>query len=136
MGKFRDGMERFMRGRYGADQLNNAMLVLGFILMIAGIFVKSYIFGAFTWILLILMMLRLFSRNDYKRRMENDRFLRIWNRIKAELSLAIRRVREIKAYRFRRCRHCKAVLRLPRKVGRHAVQCPCCHNEFEMRVLL
>jgi hypothetical protein len=134
--KFRDRMEQFMRGRYGTDQLNNAMLVFCLILMIAEIFVKSMLFGVFTWIVLVLMIFRTFSRNYHKRRMENDKFLWIWNKIKAELFLTIRRIKEMKAYRFRKCPRCKAVLRLPRKVGRHTAVCPCCHNEFKTRVLL
>lgn len=134
MGRFKNGMEQFMRGRYGTDQLNTAMLVLCFIIMIAGIFVKSYIFSILMWIILVLMIFRSFSRSGYKRRLENDRFMWIWNKISAKLSLTIRRIKEIKAYRFRKCRHCKAILRLPRKVGKHTVQCPCCHSEFRVRV--
>lgn len=136
MGKFTDGMGRLMRGRYGTDQLNNALLAFGLILIIVGIFAKSSVLSVLVWMLLILMVFRSFSRNYYKRRMENDKFLRIWNKIKAKFFLSIRRIKEIKAYRFRKCRYCKAILRLPRKVGRHTVQCPCCHNEFKIRVLL
>lgn len=135
MGRFRDRMEQFMRGRYGTDQLNHAMTVFCLILLIAGIFVKSVLLSLFVWALLVFTLFRSFSRNYYKRRLENDRFMGVWNKIKSKFSLTVRRIKEIKAYRFRKCPHCKSVLRLPRKVGKHTVECPRCHKEFKMRVL-
>lgn len=136
MGKFKDRMERFMSGRYGVDQLYYAMLVLCLVLMVVNIFVKSAVISVLAWAFLICIIFRSFSRSVYKRRMENERFLMLWNLAKAKCSLTIRRMKEIRTHRFRRCRHCKAVLRLPRKGGQHTVQCPRCHKEFQIRILL
>lgn len=135
MGNFKDKLARFMYGRYGTDQLNYALIVAYLVLIVANNFIHSAIIGILMWAVLICMVLRTFSRNVYKRRMENEKFMKIWNPVKAKGSLTIRRIKEIKTHRFRKCPHCKAVLRLPRKTGKHTVKCPCCHNEFELRIL-
>lgn len=136
MGKFRDRIEGLMRGRYGIDELYYFAIALCLVLMVVNAFVQSPIIGAFMWVFLVCAIFRSFSRNIYKRRLENDRFLSIWMKLKAKCSLTIRRVKEIRTHRFRRCPQCKAVLRLPRKTGKHAVRCPRCHNEFSMRIIL
>ncbi len=66
--------------------------------------------------------------------MENEKFLQIWNPIKAEASLTIRRIKEIRTHRFRKCPNCHTMLRLPRKTGKHTVKCPCCSHKFKVRV--
>ena len=136
MGKFRDGMERFMRGRYGTDQLNNALIALGFILMFIGLIVRSGILSLVTWVILVLVIYRSLSRNGHKRSLENDRFMKIWTKIAVKLSLTFRRIKEIRTARFRRCPHCGAVLRLPRRVGKHTAVCPRCKKEFDIRIRL
>ncbi|MFA6941727.1 MAG: hypothetical protein WCQ54_12255 [Clostridiaceae bacterium] len=135
MRNFRDKLVQFMYGRYGADQLYYALIVIGLILIVVNSFSHSTIMETLIWVLLILMTYRSFSRNIYKRRSENDKFLIIWNPVKAKVSLTIRRIREIKTHRYRKCPNCKKVLRLPIKKGKHTAKCPCCHNEFEVRIL-
>lgn len=83
---------------------------------------------------LIFMLYRIFSRNVYARSRENEKFLKIWNPIKANGILTIRRIKEIKTHRFRKCPHCSTMLRLPRKTGEHTVECPRCHHDFEVRI--
>jgi len=134
MRNFRDRLAQFMYGRYGIDQLYYAFIVISLILIVVNSFFHSSIMGILIWAILILMTYRSFSRNIYKRRRENDKFLIFWNPIKGEVSLTIRRIREIKTHRFRKCPNCKKVLRLPRKKGKHTAKCPCCHNEFEVRI--
>ena len=136
MGKFKAYITRLMYGRYGIDQLYYAMIAVCFALLIANMFINSTILGLLIWPILILTMYRSFSKNSYKRRMENEKFLKVWNRIIASYKLSLRRIKEIKTHRFRKCPHCKKTLRLPRKVGKHTVKCPICHQEFEVRVIL
>lgn len=135
MGNFRDRMARFMYGRYGIDQLYYALFVFYFILVIVNLVFQSPILGVLNWAVLLYMAYRLFSRNIARRRAENDRFLKIWNPVKSSCLLTFRRVKEIRTHRFRKCPHCKASLRLPRKSGKHAVVCPRCRREFEVRIL-
>lgn len=135
MGNFKDRLARFMYGRYGTDQLYYALFVISFVLVIANTFIRSSIIGILLWAVLLWMMFRTLSRNVYQRQRENEKFMTICNRVKAKGSLTSRRIKEIKTHRFRKCPHCKTVLRLPRRTGKHPVICPCCHNKFELRIL-
>lgn len=135
MGNFKDKLKDFMSCRYGADQLYLALLVTSLVFMVVNAFIRSPVIEIFIWVPLIWAIFRSFSRNVYKRQAENDKFMEIWNRVKAKCSLTFRRIREIRTHRFRRCPHCKAQLRLPRKRGRHTVQCPRCHEDFDVRIL-
>lgn len=134
MGKFNEKLYAFMNGRYGIDQLYYGLMVLYFVLIIANSFIKSSVIGALTWVVLIVLIYRVYSRNIYKRRMENQKFLKFWNPIKAKFSLSFRKLREIKTHRYRTCDSCKTIIRLPRKKGTHTVKCPKCNNKFEVKI--
>ncbi len=136
MGKFTDKLSRFMYGRYGADQLYVALFVLYFVVLVINMFTRSWIVDVLMWAILVWLIFRTFSRNIYKRQRENEIFLKFWNPIQSELSLLFRRIREIRTHRFRKCPHCKTVLRLPRKRGKNVVRCPRCQTRFQVRVFL
>lgn len=86
MGNFKDKLERFMSGRYGVDQLYYALLVTSFVLAVANSFIRSSaiatLIGTLMWAILIWMIFRTLSRNVYQRRLENEKFTKIWNRVK------------------------------------------------------
>lgn len=131
---FKDKMIRFMYGRYGIDQLYYTMLILYVILIIMNIFINSLILGILVWVIFALMVFRSFSRNIYKRRKENDAFLKLWNPVKGWWNLNVRKLKDIKTKRYRKCPNCKAVLRLPKKKGKNIVTCPCCKKDFTVTV--
>lgn len=135
MGNFKNKLIHFMYGRYGTDQLYNALIGADFVLIIANAFISSVIISILTSAIMIWIIFRTLSRNGYKRSMENEKFMKIWNRVKAKVFFEIRRIKEIKTHRFRKCPNCKKVLRLPRRRGKHTVKCPCCNKEFELRIL-
>ena len=134
MGKFKEKLVRFMVGRYGTDQLYFGMLVLSLILMVVNLFIGSTVVAMVVWLLLALMLFRSFSRNISRRSMENLKFLKLWQPVQNKSSLALRRVKEFRTHRFRTCPSCRAVLRLPRKRGRHTVVCPKCRHSFKVRI--
>ena len=136
MGRIREKIIRFMYGRYGIDQLYYALLVVCFILMLVNSFIRLAVFDILIWAILVLMVYRALSRNIYKRQIENQKFLKVWNPIKSKFSLLIRRLKEIKTHRYRKCLHCKAILRLPKRKGRHTVNCPRCHRDFDVHIAI
>lgn len=136
MGNLKEKLASFMYGRYGIDQLYYAIIAAYFVLGVTTIFIHSPIIRILMWADVMWMIFRLLSRNISKRRMENEKFIKLWNPIKAKGILTIRSIKEAKTHRFRTCPHCKKVLRLPRSPGKHAVNCPCCHKDFEVRILL
>ncbi|QNU66845.1 hypothetical protein EHE19_018780 [Ruminiclostridium herbifermentans] len=134
MGSFKDKLFRFMYGRYGQDQLYYACLIACFVLITLNTFFRSYIIMVLIFGVFALMIFRAFSKNINKRRMENEKFLKIWNPVKGKFKLTIRRIKERKTHCFRTCPSCKKILRLPRKKGNHVVSCPCCKNDFNIKV--
>ena len=134
LGNLRDKLAAFMYGRYGSDQLYKALIVLYFILFAVNLFVNSIILTAVMWAVLFWTLFRSFSKNISGRSLENDRFMSVWNTIKAKTALFIRRIKEIRTRRYRKCPHCKSIIRLPRKIGKHIVICPYCHDEFPTHI--
>ncbi len=128
-----DKMNRFMYGRYGADQLFYALIILYAVFAIlARIFSDILIiFGiaAFIW-----SLYRYFSKNIYKRREENRKFLAIWQKVKNYFAYLRDRIKDRKVCRYRRCKYCKAIVRLPIKKGKHSVKCPRCQKSFDVYI--
>ena len=114
---FLDMLRRFMAGRYGHDRLNLTMLVVGCVLCFVQMFVPAGIGFVLTIVseaLLILSLLRCFSRNTYKRYNENRKFLLMVDRIKD------------RAHRYYSCPKCRQTVRVPRGKGKIAIICPKC----------
>lgn len=132
--KFREKLARFMYGRYGGDQFNNFILIVVAILMIVNIFVNSYIMYAFYMGLWVWSLCRMLSRNIYKRRAENEKFLKAWNPVKNKFKLMKNKRRDRKTHVYKKCPGCKAVLRLPKQKGKHTVKCPKCHKRFDIKI--
>lgn len=67
--------KKMMAGRYGSDQLSMAMLILSILfIFISGLSTKLKIFSYLSYIPLVLCLIRMFSRDINKRRMENYKF--------------------------------------------------------------
>lgn len=145
--RFRDKVARFMMGRYGIDQLWYGLVVLYFLLMLAGSIVSYTTSGTVKLLALIVLevlqlgvfavgLFRIFSTNHAKRRRENELFLRFWTPVKNYFTLQRNKWRDRKTHVYRKCpeKGCGAVLRLPKKPGTHTVRCPKCHKTFETRI--
>ena len=119
--RFLNTMRRFMDGRYGHDRLNMTMLVVGCVLCFVQIFVPSGVGVILTILseaLLILSLLRCFSRNTYKRYNENRKFLLLIDRIKD------------RTHRYYACPKCRQTVRVPKGKGKIAITCPKCREKF------
>lgn len=135
MSNWKQKLASFMYGRYGTDALGYALLILYILLDVVYIFTHRLIFSLISSALLVFMIFRMFSRNCARRRLENERFLKLWNPVAAWWKLQYHRVRDCRTSVYRKCPHCKAVLKLPRRRGKHTVCCPRCAQRFETRVL-
>lgn len=134
LGNLKNKIARFMQGRYGADQLYMVSIVAYLILLVINLFVASRVLSFLMWVLIIWTIFRAFSRNIYKRRSENQKFLKIWRPIKSKTSLLVSRMKEIRTHRYRRCPKCNTVLRLPFKKGEHTVRCPRCKSKCNVHI--
>ena len=122
-----------MYGRYGSDTLNKVLLVIYVIevimITVLSLFVNptplwmSLAYFALSLLLIFVIFFRMFSRNIQKRRRENDKFCGFFK-------LRRNKFRDRKTHVYKKCPHCKAVLRLPKAKGKHTVICPRCKNRF------
>ena len=134
MNRFKNWLFRFFSGRYGTDSFGYFLLILYAVLCIINAIFRALAIQIFTLVIAFYYIWRVFSRNYYKRSLENRRFLSIWNPIKTEVKLFFDKIRYSKTSRFRKCKHCKAILKLPNKKGKHSVRCPKCSNLFDVKI--
>ena len=124
---------RFMAGRYGSDQFSRFLSFLSLALIVLNLFLRS----SFLWLLgiaaLILVYVRMFSKNYEKRRRENERYLQLKYRLTGWARNWLDRQKQRRDYAFFRCPACHAMLRVPRGKGRIRVTCRKCGNAFERK---
>jgi len=120
--KIGDQFRNFMMGRNGQDQLGTAMFGVGVVFlilsMVFGKFAWSFLFSLLSWIILLLCIFRMYSRNLSKRSAENRAFLRFFARQKDT------------AHRYFRCPTCHQMVRVPRGRGKISICCPKCRSKF------
>lgn len=132
--RFRDRLIRFMYGRNGFDKLGQVVLWTGILISVINMFVGSVILMLANYVILFYCFFRVFSRNVYKRRAENVKFLKLWSKFIGFFKLRRNKFRDRKTHVYRKCPSCKALLRLPRSKGEHTVRCPRCSTRFETKV--
>ena len=126
-------LKKFMIGRYGVDHLSNGMIVVGIIMMIINIFLKSGILNALITAIIVISYFRIFSKNINKRYQENMKFLQWWNPIRSKFNKTKNRAKQSKTYKFFTCPNCGQDIRIPKGKGRIKIKCPKCNEKFEAR---
>lgn len=129
----RERFARLMAGRNGTDQLNRFLLIVDVVLLlISSIFSRGA--GRFLYLLVLLLLgyiyFRMFSRDVYRRRTENERYLREKAKLQSRLRLIRERWSQRKDYRFFTCPSCKAVMRVPKGRGKIKIVCRKCGSSF------
>lgn len=135
--KLGNAFARFMYGRNGADQLNQAIvgayLVLWLVQLLLGIFVKSSLvyslIGFLMTVLAVVLLWRTFSKNLAKRRAENAKFLGWWGPFRSRMAGAKAR-RQDKEHRYFTCKNCKTICRVPAGKGKLEITCPKCGGKI------
>ena len=130
--KIGNAFARFMYGRNGMDQLNRALFVVYIALfLVQSIFsglhlgMPARICGALLWIAMLLILLRMFSKNLYKRREENSKWMSFWWKVKNNGSGARARHAD-KEHKYFTCKSCKTICRVPVGKGNIIITCPKC----------
>lgn len=133
MSKIQSALYRFMSGRYGTDQLNTFLLIFALILMLLNLFViKSTFISTLVWVILIFNIFRTYSRNIYKRRAENDKFLSLTKPFRQRLNI-IKSNKNDHEHKYFLCPNCQQTVRVPRGRGQITITCPKCHNKFDKK---
>lgn len=141
MNKIKSFLYRFMYGRYGVDTLYwwcmGAILALWLIRGVLSFFhltVAALVVYGISTAILVYALFRFFSKNRYKRSLENMKFRTFIGAVGKKFSLIRDRFRDRKTHVYKKCPKCKAVLRLPKKKGSHTVRCPKCQNRFDVKI--
>jgi len=132
----RDFLRRFMNGRYGMDNLSRFLLIVWFGLAVLNIFAgKSYIY-VISLVPAFFFFFRVLSTNKYKRSQENAKYVDIARKTGAFFRFQWQKLSEIGTHRYIKCPGCKAVIRVPRKTGKHTLVCPRCSKRFETNIII
>lgn len=83
--KYINKFQKFMYGRYGADDLYSFLFKTYLILFILNMFIKNIILTIIEFIIVLVVFYRFFSKNVSARRNENKKFLEIKDNINKPL---------------------------------------------------
>ena len=123
-----------MAGRNGNDQLNRFLLLAGAASLLLASLLRRNLLGSLLYLLALALLgltyFRMLSRNLYRRRSENERYLREKEKLSARLRILRERWNQRKDYKFFTCPSCKAVMRVPRGRGNIRIVCHKCGKTF------
>ena len=127
-------LAKVMVGRYGVDQLTNAMLVLSMVLLVVALFFGNSIVNTILWTLAVLLLVagyyRIFSKKTSQRYQETQKYLRLRNRITGRFRSMKERLKQRKTHRFFKCPQCGVTVRVPKGKGKIKITCPKCKTAF------
>ena len=128
---------KFLRERYGIDELNRFFFYIYFILVIIDFFINFYPLTIITFLLLIIIIYRPLSKNIIRRQKENETYLNIKNKTKNNFYDLKKKYNYRKTKIYKKCPKCKKTLRLdlPSKRGIKHITCPNCKKKITMLVL-
>lgn len=132
----RNWLRKMMTGRYGVDEFSrflNTTAMLSLVLSVLfdngiSVFFLLVAFGSLFW-----NYTRMFSRNTYKRRAENNAYLTIRYNLTRKLTGLKQRMQQKKYYRFYKCPKCGITTRVPKGKGTIRITCPKCGEIFQRK---
>ena len=111
----------FMRGRYGQDALNQALIYACCGLFLISFFIRNKYVVLAADVLWLTSLFRMFSKNVYKRQEENNAYLKLIEPMADPMN------------RYYRCPTCSQIVRVPKGRGKIEIRCPKCQSRFEKR---
>ncbi|MBR4992309.1 MAG: hypothetical protein IKY86_04895 [Clostridia bacterium] len=132
----RNWLRKMMTGRYGVDEFSRFLNTTAMVSLVLFVLTKRS-FSLFFWVLamcsLIWGYVRMFSRNTYKRRAENNAYLTIRYNLTRKFSGMKQRMQQKKYYRFYKCPKCGITIRVPKGKGKIRITCPKCGETFQRK---
>jgi len=123
-----------MSGRYGLDNLGIAVFCCSLLLQFLALSTGISVFLLVSCVLYAWMLFRIFSKkNKAKRSLENVKFTSWYENTGNRIRQFCYRVRWMRKYKYFKCPHCKALLRLNRGCGEKSICCPKCGHRFHTR---
>ncbi len=119
-----------MIGRNGSDRFSIFLFIVALILTIVADLSKLTFLKYVSFIIMVLSIYRVLSKNTVRRRMENYKFVMFSSWAQSQFKKIMGRVKDLKTHRYFSCPACKATLRLPKGKGKIMITCPKCRKEF------
>lgn len=122
-----------LRGCYGYDQLSITLLLIGFIISIISYLVGVQFLVIISYLIMILVLFRVFSKNTKQRGLENYKFMILvspiysfYNKLKNNRKLK-------KTSKIITCSKCQQKMKVPKNRGKITVTCPKCGNKIDTK---
>lgn len=129
--RLRNGFARLMYGRNGVDQLGLATIWACLVLnVLAAILVHAIppVGGILYWaamLLWVIAIFRMMSKNLYRRREENSRWMQFAWKLRSGAKGARERHAD-REHRYFTCKNCRTICRVPMGKGKVEITCPKC----------
>ena len=133
LNNLRASFMRFMIGRNGADQLGLFSLIAALVLNLLDNFLMTGILSLLGMVLYVWTFFRMFSKNVYKRRAENMKFMVWYEKAKKIVLRYWTRLKNSREYKYFSCPSCKASIRMKRGMGEKEITCPGCKHVFRQK---
>ncbi|WP_295763192.1 hypothetical protein [uncultured Oscillibacter sp.] len=130
---------RFMYGRNGWDQLNQALfrgyLALWIAEIVCGLLrwgLAARVLEAVLFSLMLIIFFRMFSKDLYRRRTENQKWVNWYCGMKNRNAGAKARHAD-KEHKYFTCRQCRTICRVPVGKGKIVITCPKCGAQIQAK---
>lgn len=130
---FKYRMAQWMMGRYGIDELTQALMLLGCAFVLVNFFAHSSILSTLALLLMALGIFRCYSKNIPARARELAKYQELMVKPKAWWRLLNKKWINRKTTIYFKCKGCGAVLNVPKGKGKILVTCPKCGAKEEKR---
>ncbi len=132
-GNFKYRMAQCMMGRYGIDELTQALMLLGCGFVLVNFFAHSGILSVLALLFMALGIFRCYSRNIAARSRELAKYQDVMVKPKAWWCLLNKKWVNRKTTIYFKCKGCGTVLNVPKGKGKILVTCPKCGAKEEKR---
>lgn len=136
---FRTDLKQAMKRRCGLDELNNFIMLIGFIYVVAALFTNIMWFAAIGAVFILLCYVRVFSKNLEKRNRENAVYMRymggvveVFRYCRLCVKMRVKTWKD-KEYYYFICSSCKQIIRVPKGKHKVSIRCPKCSKTFIKR---
>lgn len=126
----REKFQRFMTGRYGADELSRVYLVVSLILFVVSMISRKSLFYWLGLVVLVYTYWRMFSKDIQKRYAENQKYRNLRYQAVVKKDQMKNRWAQRSTHRFFKCPQCRQTVRVPKGRGKICITCPKCKTEF------
>lgn len=132
-GQWKYRMAQWMMGRYGIDQLTQALMIVACVVILINFFAHSSILSTVALLLMGWGIFRCYSRNVQGRARELAKYQELMVKPKVWWRLTNKKWANRKTTLYFKCKGCGAVLNVPKGKGKLLVTCPKCGTKVEKR---